>query len=52
MHGTLRVTEKKINDNKPFWKTIEPFLSDNLTQKITLIEKKDILSVTMIPRKS
>ena len=40
MHGTLRVTEKKINDNKPFWKTIEPFLSDNSTQKIILIEKK------------
>ena len=40
MHGTLRVNEKKINHNKPFWKTIEPFLSDNSTQKITLIEKK------------
>ena len=34
-----------ISDNKIFWKTIKPFLSDKMTstQKITLIEKEEIM---------
>ena len=37
--------EKKISDNKTFWKTIKPFLSDKITstQKIKLIEKEEII---------
>ena len=37
---------KKITDNKTFWKTIKPFLSDKgpSTQIITLIEKEEIIS--------
>ena len=36
---------KKISDNKLFWKTIKPFLSDKITssQKITLIDKEVII---------
>ena len=39
------LNEKKITDNKTFWKTIKPFLSDQVTstQKITLIEKEEII---------
>ena len=37
---------KKITDNKTFWKSIKPFLSDKgpSTQIITLIEKEEIIS--------
>ena len=37
--------KKRIIDNKTFWKTIKPFLLDKTTstQKITLIEKEDIM---------
>ena len=37
--------KKRITDNKTFWKTIKPFLLDKITstQKITLIEKEDIM---------
>ena len=34
---------KNITDNKRFWKTMKPFLIDNV-QKITLIENEEILS--------
>ena len=39
------LNEKKITNNKTFWKTIEPFLSSKITstQKITLIEKEEII---------
>ena len=39
------LNEKKISDNKKFWKTIKAFLSDKITstQKITLIEKEEII---------
>ena len=35
------LNEKKIKDNKTFWKTVQPFLSDKTPsdEKITLIEK-------------
>ena len=35
----------KMRDNKTFWKTIKPFLSDKTTstQKITLVEKEEII---------
>ena len=37
--------KKKISNNKNFWETIKPFLSDKITstQKITLIEKEEII---------
>ena len=36
---------KNITDNKTFWKTVKPFLSDELTstQKITLIDNDKIV---------
>ena len=39
------VNEKNISNNKTFWKTIKPFLSDKITstQKITLIDKEEII---------
>ena len=39
------LNEKNISDNKTFWKTIKPFLSDKITstQKITLIDKEEII---------
>ena len=39
------LNEKRISDNKTFWKTIKPFLSDKITstKKITLIEKEEII---------
>ena len=39
------LNKKKISDNKTFWKTIKPFLSDKIisTQKITLIDKEKII---------
>ena len=38
------LNEKKITDNKTFWKTVKPFLSDKTPPdaKITLIEKDKI----------
>ena len=48
------LNEKKVIDNKTFWKTIRSFLSDKVTstQKMTLIEKKEIIMATIMPRKS
>ena len=39
------MNEKKITDNKTFWKTVKPFLSDKTPsdEKITLIEKDKII---------
>ena len=39
------LNEKNISDNKTFWKTIKPFLSEKITstQKITLIDKEEII---------
>ena len=36
---------KNITDNKTFWKTVKPFLSDKVTstQKITLIDNDKIV---------
>ena len=40
------LNEKSINDNKTFWKTIKPFLSDKVrsTNKMTLIDKEEIIA--------
>ena len=37
--------EKKVTDNKTFWKTIKPFLSDKIVsrEKVTLIEEDEIV---------
>ena len=37
--------EKNVTDNKTFWKTIKPFLSDKIVsrEKITLIEEDEIV---------
>ena len=37
---------KNVNDNKKFWKTVKPFLSDQVTtfSKISLVEKGGIVS--------
>ena len=39
------LNEKKITDNKTFWKTVKPFLSDKTPsdENITLIEKDKII---------
>ena len=39
--------EKKVTDNKFFWKTIKPFLSDKIAsrEKLTLIEEDEMLKV-------
>ena len=39
------LNEKDINENKTFWKTIKPFLSDKvkLTNKVTLIDNEEII---------
>ena len=39
------LNEKKITDNKTFWKTVKPFLSDKTPsdEKITLIERDKIV---------
>ena len=39
------LSEKKITDNKTFWETVKPFLSDKTpsNKKITLIEKDKII---------
>ena len=36
--------EKKVTDNKTFWKTIKPFLSDKIAsrEKVTLTEEDEI----------
>ena len=38
--------EKNVTDNKAFWKTVKPFLSDKITskEKITLTEENEIVS--------
>ena len=43
-HSNLN--ERNVTDNKTFWKTVKPFLSDKITskEKITLIEKNKIVS--------
>ena len=40
------LNEKNVCDNKAFWKTKKPFLSDKIVSKeqITLVEKKEIIS--------
>ena len=37
---------KNVTDNKEFWKTLKPFLSDKVTNfpKISLAEKGEIIS--------
>ena len=37
--------EKKVTDNKTFWETIEPFLSDKVVsgEKVNLIEDDEIV---------
>ena len=37
--------EKNVTDNKTFWETIEPFLSDKIVsgEKVTLIEDDEIV---------
>ena len=41
-----KLNVKKVMDNKEFWKTVKPFLSDrgNSSSKITLVEGDDIIS--------
>ena len=38
--------EKHVTDNKTFWKTVKPFLSDKTVNspKITLVEKNEIIN--------
>ena len=38
--------EKNVTDNKAFWKTVKPFLSDKITskEKIASIEENEIVS--------
>ena len=40
------LNEKKITDNKKFWKTVTPFLSDKVpsNEKITLVEKDQVIT--------
>ena len=40
-----KLDEKKVTDNKTFWKTIKPFLSDKILsrEKVTLIEEDEII---------
>ena len=40
------LNEKNVCDNKMFWKTVKPFLSDKIVSKeqITLVENKEIIS--------
>ena len=40
------LNEKNITDNKTFWKTVTPFLSDKVlsTERITLIENDRIIN--------
>ena len=37
---------KKVTDNKTFWKTIKPFLSDKImsTERITLIDNGEVVA--------
>ena len=43
-YGNLN--EKRVNNNKIFWKTVKPFLSDKIVSKeqITLVENDKIIS--------
>ena len=40
------LNEKDIIDNKKFWQTVKPFLSEKLKsrEKITLVEKEELVS--------
>ena len=40
------LNEKDITDNKKFWQTVKPFLSEKLKsrEKITLVEKEELVS--------
>ena len=40
------LNEKDVSDNKPFWKTVKPFLSDKIVSKdqILLVENEEIIS--------
>ena len=40
------LNEKDITDNRKFWQTVEPFLSEKLkpSEKITLVEKEELVS--------
>ena len=37
---------KKVTDNKTFWKTVKPFLSDKIvsTERITLIDNGEVVA--------
>ena len=41
-----KLNEKDVNDNKTFWKTVKPFLSDKIVSKeqISLVENDEIIS--------
>ena len=40
------LNQKNVSDNKKFWKTVKPFLSDKIisTEQITLVENNEIIS--------
>ena len=40
------LNEKDVSDNKTFWKTVKPFLSDKIVSKeqILLVENDEIIS--------
>ena len=40
------LNEKDVSDNKTFWKTVKPFLSDKIVSKeqILLVENEEIIS--------
>ena len=42
----VNLNEKDIIDNKKFWQTVRPFLSEKLKsrEKITLVEKEELVS--------
>ena len=42
----LNLNEKDITDNKKFWQTVKPLLSEKTksSEKITLIENKNLVS--------
>ena len=42
----VSLDEKHVTDNKMFWKTVKPFLSDKMVNspKITLVENKEIIN--------
>ena len=42
---------KKVTDNKTFWKTVKPFLSDKIvsTERITLIDNCEVVATEQVP---